>query len=644
MRLAKIMVFFFLLFISLMSVGQKPFIKVTDIVFNRKAIIQPATDGWVVLTGDSIRLTKFNGCGVIEWSKQYNMPAIQFGRYDFISLSNGDYGLIYKFKKNNVSITAVTRFDQQGNVMWSKSFGDSLQNHYPYNMVEDSQGNIYLFGVMIDLAITETTSYLIKLNTNGNLIWTKLFDMSFSEGKAVITSDQNILLKSNGQLLKTDVNGNILWTKVLFTSQNSFAPIATNDGFVFTGTNGQTWKVEFYKYNNDGNVMWGGSKDLSINNHPSSLLKAPSGNFIALFPKSTATGSSLTVMDFDPMFNIVHEKTISLPHIYSDNSMCFLNDGTPVICGKTFTNQLYVVRLTDDYKSSCDIQLLSTVITNGATVLEGGITYDTATINFNSDIENLSSINVTSNVSLICPIPKMLDLGIDTSFCEGSITLKNLKNDVFDFYSWSTGETTAAITATEGGLYILQVNDSCGESLFTDSINLTKLTTVNADAGPDIVLCDNETALLQVTLCNNCSFLWSNGATTNTISTEMEGYYTIIIENTDGCFDIDTVKVLKYPCECTIYFPNAFSPNNDGKNELFLPSYSCDIAAYQLMIFNRWGEKVFSADDAQKSWNGKINGNTAAEGIYIYSLKYTPIIKGARMLPVKKNGVLTLIR
>ena len=68
------------------------------------------------------------------------------------------------------------------------------------------------------------------------------------------------------------------------------------------------------------------------------------------------------------------------------------------------------------------------------------------------------------------------------------------------------------------------------------------------------------------------------------------------------------------------------------------------MTAYQLMIFNRWGEKVFATDDAQKSWNGKINGKDAAEGIYIYSLKYIPIIKGARMLPVKKNGVLTLIR
>lgn len=99
MKFTKHTLLFFLLCISQRATAQEPFIKLADIFYTREAIVLPAGQGWVVLTGDSLRLTKFNSCGYIEWSKQYNLPSVQYGLYDFIALQNGDFGLMYRYKK-----------------------------------------------------------------------------------------------------------------------------------------------------------------------------------------------------------------------------------------------------------------------------------------------------------------------------------------------------------------------------------------------------------------------------------------------------------------------------------------------------------------------------------------------------------------
>ncbi len=70
---------------------------------------------------------------------------------------------------------------------------------------------------------------------------------------------------------------------------------------------------------------------------------------------------------------------------------------------------------------------------------------------------------------------------------------------------------------------------------------------------------------------------------------------------------------------------NVFSPNGDGKNDFFLlnqNSYKY-IAQFHLEIFNRWGKKIYETDDFTSQWDGKINSNTADEGVYYWIASYT---------------------
>jgi len=75
----------------------------------------------------------------------------------------------------------------------------------------------------------------------------------------------------------------------------------------------------------------------------------------------------------------------------------------------------------------------------------------------------------------------------------------------------------------------------------------------------------------------------------------------------------------------SLFMPNAFSPNGDGKNEVFVPFGQIhSLASYSLTVFDRWGAKIFNSSDPEVGWNGRFNntGKDVPSGVYIYDLNY----------------------
>ena len=74
----------------------------------------------------------------------------------------------------------------------------------------------------------------------------------------------------------------------------------------------------------------------------------------------------------------------------------------------------------------------------------------------------------------------------------------------------------------------------------------------------------------------------------------------------------------------TIHTPNAFSPNDDGKNDKFRVYGPVDeIIRFQLQIYDRWGAKLFETEDLQEGWDGTIDGKPAPAGVYVWIADYT---------------------
>ena len=93
----------------------------------------------------------------------------------------------------------------------------------------------------------------------------------------------------------------------------------------------------------------------------------------------------------------------------------------------------------------------------------------------------------------------------------------------------------------------------------------------------------------------------------------------LTVVNFAGC-SASVVKPVLIEEDYSIYVPNAFSPNADGKNEIFKPAGE-GILAYELYIFDRWGMLVFQSDDLNKGWDGTNHaGNIAQQDIYVWKI------------------------
>ena len=103
------------------------------------------------------------------------------------------------------------------------------------------------------------------------------------------------------------------------------------------------------------------------------------------------------------------------------------------------------------------------------------------------------------------------------------------------------------------------------------------------------------------------------------------------------CLYMDSVEVKMSDSELQV--PSVFTPNGDNINDEFRVAYR-SLASFKGWIFNRWGRRVFSWDDPQKGWDGRINGREAATGGYVYLIEAV----GTDGKEHKKKGVVNLLR
>lgn len=97
--------------------------------------------------------------------------------------------------------------------------------------------------------------------------------------------------------------------------------------------------------------------------------------------------------------------------------------------------------------------------------------------------------------------------------------------------------------------------------------------------------------------------------------------FTLTATTAEGCSD--SYSLVTYH-KFFFYLPNAFSPDGNSINEMYLPFSSLFISYYKMEIFNKWGEKIFESDDILKGWDGKYRDEYCANGIYICKVHLTP--------------------
>ena len=122
----------------------------------------------------------------------------------------------------------------------------------------------------------------------------------------------------------------------------------------------------------------------------------------------------------------------------------------------------------------------------------------------------------------------------------------------------------------------------------------------------------------KVVICLNDGYTLANGEQV----TETGVYEGLIYDPVSGCDRLSRVELIVGD----ILFPNTFSPNNNGVNDVFraLPGEECidEVSNYHLVIFNRWGEKVFETNEFTDGWHGDQNGRSSQDGFFIWRAEY----------------------
>ena len=123
------------------------------------------------------------------------------------------------------------------------------------------------------------------------------------------------------------------------------------------------------------------------------------------------------------------------------------------------------------------------------------------------------------------------------------------------------------------------------------------------------------------------------------------GDYALRIQNKNGCL-VDSLSVqlaVTGTAVCNfIHFPNAFTPNRDGRNDLFGPVVYGVLEKYKLMVYNRFGQKVFETTDPKKGWNGEAGGVPQATGAFVWVSSYK--FSGADQREKADKGTVMVIR
>lgn len=148
-------------------------------------------------------------------------------------------------------------------------------------------------------------------------------------------------------------------------------------------------------------------------------------------------------------------------------------------------------------------------------------------------------------------------------------------------------------------------------------------TNINLDITADTIVCIGSSFSLKAK--GGTAILWSNGSlmdeTSFTAPNEEGVYiYRAMVQTLNG----DTTISIKVTAkECHQYEqPNAFTPNGDGKNDIFETKVPDDCTDYSLMIYNRSGMKLFESKDKTFGWDGRYNNEEQKEGAYFYVLQY----------------------
>jgi len=247
-----------------------------------------------------------------------------------------------------------------------------------------------------------------------------------------------------------------------------------------------------------------------------------------------------------------------------------------------------------------------------------------------------SAVTITVN-----SIP-IANAGLDDTICSGEIA--TLIASGGGSYSWNNGPATAAQNISPPittSYTVIVANGNCTD---LDSAKVVVNLAPVANTGSNVNILPGQSTTLSAS--GGGTYYWSpsTGLICNTCAqsiatpSQTTKYY-ITVTDPNGCTSMDSVLVtLDILCK-DLFIPNVFSPNDDGENDVFHIYGTC-IKSAHLVIYDRWGEKIFETNNVTAGWNGIYKGKLMNAAVFTYI--YTAELDNGESINTKGN--ITLLK
>ncbi len=211
-------------------------------------------------------------------------------------------------------------------------------------------------------------------------------------------------------------------------------------------------------------------------------------------------------------------------------------------------------------------------------------------------------------------------------------------------YLWSSGQTTQDITAVHAGIYKVLIDDVNGCTALVQG-EIKQPDNLTFEFAVSEVSCkDNDDG--KIVMVNSgatppYTYAWSNGVASKDLADLLGNNYTVTVTDAHACPFSATVTVPTNPKACinVVTIPNAFSPNGDSKNDVWVIHDADLYPDIKVKVINQWGQTVFSSSGYNVPWDGTFNGNNVPGGTYYYEVNLNSADHDAPF-----SGTLTVIR
>ncbi len=211
--------------------------------------------------------------------------------------------------------------------------------------------------------------------------------------------------------------------------------------------------------------------------------------------------------------------------------------------------------------------------------------------------------------------------------------------------SWTSGSTQQSSIGSDS---FFIPNTNSGNTAFTVMVKRGQAS--RELQGTYLTLARPELTTLDSLLCKNSlffpyldslnyAFLWNTGSNHAAFIPDSSGWHWVSLSYL-GCSYTDSFFLNLIECDCPVWVPNAFSPNNnDGLNDQFQAVTLCETEEFLLEIYNRWGQLVYRSANPNEAWDGKYQNINCPSEYYLWRLS----IRSKKGLNTEQKGYVFLL-